>query len=51
MIAEYNDEWVVTRFYMSVGALENAQTNVDSESSTAELKTGEDSVLVEQLAA
>ena len=51
VIAEYNDEWVVTRFYMSVDALENAQTNVDGESSTAKLKTGEDSVLVEQLAA
>jgi putative transposase len=51
VLAEYNDEWMVTRRYMSVGALENAQTNVGSDSSTPELKTEEEPVLVEQLAA
>jgi transposase-like protein len=51
VLAEYNDEWMVTRRYMSVGALENAQTNVGSDSSTPKLKTEEEPVLVEQLAA
>jgi putative transposase len=51
VLGEYNDEWMVTRRYMSVGALQSAQATVDGDSSTVELETEEEPVLVEQLAA
>jgi putative transposase len=51
VLGEYNDEWMVTRRYMSVGALEEAQAAVGGDNTTAELEAGEKPVLVEQLAA
>jgi len=50
VLAEYNDEWMVTRRYMSVSALQKAQS-ARGDNSTAELKAEEEPVLVEQLAA
>jgi putative transposase len=51
VLGEYTDEWMVTRRYMSVGALEEAQAAVGGDNTTAELEAGEKPVLVEQLAA
>jgi putative transposase len=51
VLAEYNDEWMVTRRYMSVGALEKAQATADGDNSVAMLQTEEEPALVEQLAA
>ena len=50
VLGEYNDECMVTRRYMSVGALEKAQGTAGGDSSTFELETGEEPVLVKQLA-
>jgi len=51
VLGEYNDEWMVTRRYMSVGALEKAQTTAYDDNSVARLQTEEEPALVEQLAA
>ncbi len=51
VLAEYNDEWMITRRYMSVGAIEKAQTTADDDNSVAGLQTEEEPALVEQLAA
>jgi len=52
VLAEYNDEWMVTRRYMSVGALEKAQAAGGGDVSPVELESEEEEpVLVEQLAA
>ena len=51
VLGEYNDEWMVTRRYMSVGALEQAQVTTRSDDPTAELESEEEPMLVEQLAA
>ena len=50
LLGESNDELMVPRRYMSVGALEKAQAAERDDSSTAELETGEEAVLAEQLA-
>jgi len=50
LLAEYNDEWMVTRSYMSVGALEKAYA-AGGENSTAKLKGDQKSILVQQPAA
>ena len=50
LLGEYNDEWTVTRRYMSVGALEKAQAAASDDSSTVEMETGKEALLVEQLA-
>ena len=50
VLGEYNDEWMVTRRYMSIGALEKAQAD-SSDDNTVELEKEEDPLLVEQLAA
>ena len=51
MLAEYNDEWMVTRRYMSVGALQKAQAAVGGDTQAVEFEPDEDPMLVEQLAA
>jgi len=51
VLAEYNDEWMVTRRYMSVGALEKAQAAVGGDAQAVELELEEEPMLVEQLAA
>jgi putative transposase len=51
VLGEYNDEWMVTRRYMSMGALEKAQATADGDNSVAMLQTEEEPALVEQLAA
>jgi len=48
-VDDHNDEWMITRRYMSVGALEKAQTTVDNENGVAGLQTKEEPALVEQL--
>jgi len=50
VLAEYNDEWMVTRRYMSVGALEKAHAASDVDAAV-ELESQEEPMLVEQLAA
>jgi putative transposase len=51
VLGEYNDEWMVTRRYMSVGSLQTAHIAVDGDSNTEELQVKEQPALVEQLAA
>lgn len=51
VLGEYNDEWMITRRYMSVGALEEAQVAAGDGHTATELQTEEEPVLVEQLAA
>jgi putative transposase len=51
VLAEYNDEWMVTRRYMSVGALGKAQAAAGGDAPTTQLESEEEPVLVEQLAA
>jgi transposase-like protein len=51
VLAEYNDEWMVTRRYMSVGALEKAHAPTGGDVPRAELESEEEPMLVEQLAA
>jgi len=51
VLGEYNDEWMVTRRYMSVGALEQAQAAAGGDASTVELESEEEPMLVEQLTA
>jgi len=51
VLAEYNDEWMVTRRYMSVGALEKAQAATGGDDPTPRLDSEEEPMLVEQLAA
>jgi len=51
VLAEHNDEWMITRRHMSVGALEKAQTTADDGNSVVGLQTEEEPTLVEQLAA
>ena len=51
MLGEYNDEWMVTRRCMSVGALEETRGAAGRHSSTAELETEEEPMLVEQVVA
>ncbi|MBE0636495.1 transposase [Candidatus Bipolaricaulota bacterium] len=50
VLGEYNDEWMVTRRYMSVGALEEVQA-AGGNIPTAELELEEEPVLIEQLVA
>jgi putative transposase len=45
-LAEYNDEWMVTRSYMPVGGLEKAQADTGGDSNSARLETGEEPALV-----
>ena len=47
VLAEYNDEWMVTRRYMSVGALQKAQA-AGGDATTTQLESQEEPVLVEQ---
>jgi putative transposase len=51
VLGEYNDGWMVTRRYMSVGALEKAQAAADGDDPTPRLESEEELMLVEQLAA
>ena len=51
VLGEYNDECMVTRRYMSVGALEQAQAAAGGDASTVELESEEEPMLVEQLTA
>ena len=51
VLGEYNDEWMVTRRCMSVGALEETRGAAGRHSSTAELETEEEPMLVEQVVA
>lgn len=46
VLGEYNDEWMVTQRYMSVGALEEAQADTGGDSNSARLETGEEPALV-----
>lgn len=50
VLGEYNDEWMVTRRYMSVGAVEEAQAAAAGDAPTAEVESEEEPMLVEQLA-
>ena len=51
LLGEYNDEWMVTRRYMSIGVLEKAQAAAGGDGSTPRLESEEEPMLVEQLAA
>ena len=51
VLGEYNDEWTVTRRYISIGALEKAQADAGGDVPTAELESEQEPMLVEQLAA
>jgi len=51
VLGEYNDEYMVTRRYMSVGALEKAQAATGGDGPTAQLELEEEPMLIEQLAA
>jgi len=51
VLAEYNDEWMVTRRYMSVGALDKAQAGPGDGTPAVECDSEEEPMLVEQLAA
>ena len=51
VLGEYNDEWMVTRRYMSVGALEKAQAAAGGAGTTSEPEIEKEVMLVEQLAA
>jgi len=50
LLGEYNDEWMVTRRYMSIGVLEKAQAAAGGDVPTAQLESEEEPMLVEQLA-
>jgi transposase-like protein len=50
VLGEYNDEWMVSRRYMSAGALEEAQA-AGGNAATAGLEPEEEPVLIEQLVA
>jgi transposase-like protein len=49
VLGEYNDEWMVSRRYMSVGALQKAQENEAPSSEREGEQLQEEAVLVEQL--
>ena len=51
VLGEYNDEWMVTRRYMSVGALEKAQAGTGDDAPTEELGSDQEPMLVKQLVA
>ena len=51
LLGEYNDEWMVTRRYMAVGALEKAQAAAGGAGTTSEPEIEKEVMLVEQLAA
>jgi len=51
VLGEYNDEWMVTRRYMSVGALEKAQADTGGEAPTEELESEQEPMPVKQLVA
>jgi len=51
VLVEYNDEWMVTRRYMSVGALQEAQAAGGGDVPPVEPESEEESVRVEPLAA
>jgi len=51
VLGEYNDEWTVTRRYMSIGALEKAQADAGGDANSAVRETGEESRLIKQLTA
>ena len=49
VLGEYNDEWMVSRRYMSVGALQKAQDNATPSSERKGDQLQQEAVLVEQL--
>jgi len=51
VLGEYNDEWMVTRRYMSIGALEKAHAGTEGEAPTEELESEQEPMLVKQLVA
>jgi hypothetical protein len=51
VLAEYNDEWMVTRRYMSDGALEKAQAAAGGGGTTSEPEIEKEAMLVKQLVA
>jgi len=51
VLGEYNDEWTITRRYMSIGALEKAQADAGGEVNPAVRETAEESRLIKQLTA
>jgi len=48
VLGEYNDEWMGTCRYMSTGALQKAQENVESPRERRQASSQEEGVLVEQ---
>jgi len=51
VLAEYNDEWTVTRRYMSIGALEKARADAGGEGNLAVTNTTDEPRLIKQLTA
>jgi putative transposase len=47
LLGECNDEWMVTRHYMSIGVLEKAQAAAGGDVPTAQLESEEEPMLVE----